>query len=535
MEAASVVRRNYAGFLFGVAVVTGLYLASLYSYLLFHSLAELFSVVVAAGIFMIAWNSRGLYQNNYLQFISIAYLFVAALDLVHTLAYKGMGVFPEYGSNLPTQLWIGTKFIQAISLVIAPFLFNRKLKTGFIFFAFALATSLLLASIFYWNIFPKCFDEQTGLTTFKKTSEYIISILLIISAILLIRKKGEFDPEVLKLLVTSIILTVLSELFFTFYIHVYGLSNLIGHFLAIAAFYLIYKGLIKIGLEEPTKVLFRNLKLSEEKLRQARGDLEIRVEERTAELKKMNEELGLEIEKRKEMEENLRDVSNRLLKAQEAERRSLALDLHDSIGGSLLGIKMALEQKIDAIQQEKAFADSITLEEILDLVKTSMIETGRIQHNLRPSLLDHLGLNAALRSLCREFDNTHRDIKTECTLEVKEKDVPEDLKIIVYRISQEALNNVAKHSGAEHVSLSLIQENDEIRLTILDDGCGFDTQEAIERGRNNQRMGLASMGERCELSRGSFSIDSRKNGGTRIRASWLRETCECSMRYAESD
>ena len=82
-----------------VVVLTGLYLTSLYSYLLFHSLSEIFSVVVAWGIFMIAWNSRQFLDNNYFLFVGIAYLFVGGVDLLHTLAYKGMGVFQGSDAN----------------------------------------------------------------------------------------------------------------------------------------------------------------------------------------------------------------------------------------------------------------------------------------------------------------------------------------------------------------------------------------------------------------------------------------------------
>ena len=93
----------------------GLYLSSLYSYLLFHSLIEIFSIVVGCCIFVLAWNSREHLDNNYLLFLGIAYLFVSALDLLHTLAYKGMGVFPGYDANLPTQLWIAARYVQGLS------------------------------------------------------------------------------------------------------------------------------------------------------------------------------------------------------------------------------------------------------------------------------------------------------------------------------------------------------------------------------------------------------------------------------------
>ena len=112
--------QRYQYFIVGILVFLGFYLTSLYSYLLFHSLAEIFSIVVACGIFMIVWNSRRFLDNNYLLFIGIAYLFVGAVDLIHMLAYKGMGVFQGYETNLATQLWIATRYVQSLSLFIAP-------------------------------------------------------------------------------------------------------------------------------------------------------------------------------------------------------------------------------------------------------------------------------------------------------------------------------------------------------------------------------------------------------------------------------
>ena len=167
--------------LVGALLLLGLYLTSHYSYLLFHSLAEVFSIVVACGIFMVAWNARQFLDNDYLLFIGIAYLFVAGLDLLHTLAYHGMGVFPGFGANLPTQLWIASRYVQSLSLLVAPVFIHRRLNPHLVFLSYAIVISLLLVSIFYWNIFPNCYIEGMGLTPFKKTSEYIISLILVAS------------------------------------------------------------------------------------------------------------------------------------------------------------------------------------------------------------------------------------------------------------------------------------------------------------------------------------------------------------------
>ncbi|MGZ3525193.1 MAG: MASE3 domain-containing protein, partial [Thermodesulfobacteriota bacterium] len=109
-------KKAFSYFFYGLLILAGLYVSSLYNYLLFHNLAEIFSIVIAFGIFAIAWNSRLFLDNNYLLFIGIAYLFVGGLDLLHTFSYKGMAIFGESGSNLPTQLWIAARYMESLSL-----------------------------------------------------------------------------------------------------------------------------------------------------------------------------------------------------------------------------------------------------------------------------------------------------------------------------------------------------------------------------------------------------------------------------------
>jgi signal transduction histidine kinase len=265
--------------LYGLIILFGLYLTSRYSYLLFHGLVELFSVVVACGIFMIAWNSRRFLANSYLLFIGVAYLFVGILDLLHTLAYKGMGAFPGFGTNLPTQLWIVSRYVESLSLLIAPAFLGRKLKARAVFAGYSVAVALLVASIFV-GIFPDCYVEGEGLTPFKRISEYAIALILLASAVWLWRKRGAFDSGVLYLLIASIAITIVSELAFTLYRSVYDVFNLSGHLLKLLSFYLIYKAIIETGLEQPYNLLFRDLKQSEKALRQ-----------RTVELKARNQDL----------------------------------------------------------------------------------------------------------------------------------------------------------------------------------------------------------------------------------------------------
>ena len=251
----------------------GLYLSSLYSFLLFHSLMEIFSIVVGCCIFVLAWNSRERLDNNYLLFLGIAYLFVSALDLVHTLAYKGMGVFPGYDANLPTQLWIAARYGQSLSLLGAPLFLRRKLNPWVALLSWAVVTGLLLVVIFA-RIFPACYVEGAGLTPFKKISEYMISLVLLVSIVLLLKNRTAFDRRVLGWLVASLMLTIGAELALTLYIGVYDFSNLVGHIFKMAAFYLVYVAIVETGLEKPQRLLFRNLKQNEAALGAALAEVQ---------------------------------------------------------------------------------------------------------------------------------------------------------------------------------------------------------------------------------------------------------------------
>ena len=251
----------------GLGVLAGLYLTSLYSYDLFHSLVELFGVVVAAAVFVIAWNARRHFANEYVLSLGIALLFVAGVDVLHTLAYQGLSVFPGYTANLPTQLWIVARSLQTLAFLLAPLLLNRRLHPNWYLAGFGALSGILVILVFT-RIFPDAFVPGSGLTTFKIVCEYVICAFLLGALGLLVWRRRAFETTVFRRMAAAILITIVSELFFTFYTSPFGPANMGGHLLKLVAFYLIYRAVVETALVRPYSLLFRELKQSEEGLRQ---------------------------------------------------------------------------------------------------------------------------------------------------------------------------------------------------------------------------------------------------------------------------
>jgi len=219
-------------------------------------------------------------------------------------------------------------------------------------------------------------------------------------------------------------------------------------------------------------------------------------------------------------DKELRILSNQLLSAEEKERKRIARELHDGIGQALSAIKFSVENVLREIDDHKDTLDSNSLKSVIPLTQKTIEEVRRIVKDLRPSILDDLGILATVTWFCREFQNVYSNIQIKKKIDITEKDIPLALKTIIYRLLQEALNNVAKHSRADQVYLSLHKQPNEIEVLVRDNGRGFDLEKTISLNPSQRGLGLASMRERAELSGGSFDIQSEIGKGTVIRVVW---------------
>ena len=226
-----------------------------------------------------------------------------------------------------------------------------------------------------------------------------------------------------------------------------------------------------------------------------------------------------DISNQKRAENAMRELSSRLVNRQESERKFVAQELHDGISGKLAAVKYSIEKIISEIRPNK---DSLkaSLGDVLSIVHDAIDETQRIYRSLHPAILDDLGLNAALKSLCREFMEVYDTIVVESHFEVPQDRIQDPLKILIYRIAQEALNNVAKHSQADRVEISLRLVENKVDLAIKDNGKGFERDKVQAMDVQERGLGLENIKERTIIFGGQLEIQTAPGEGTAIRVSW---------------
>ena len=514
--------------------IAALYLLSRINYLLFHSSVEVFSIVIAFAIFAVAWNARRIMDCNYLLFIGIACLFVGGVDLLHTLAYEGMGVFLENGANLATQLWIATRYMLSFSLFAALFFANRKFRPNAVMAGYFITTALILGSIFYWGNFPQAFVDGVGLTSFKVISEYVISFILVCSIALLIRKRSEFSGDVVKLMVAAMAVSIAAEMTFTLYTDVFGIANVIGHLLIVVSFYLIYKALIETGLTKPYNLLFHDLKQNE-----------IALTEYTNELTDVNDQLVREAAERKKAEvkqKTLQDQLEHYSKHLEALVEEKTKQLKDSerlaaIGQTAGMVGHDIRNPLQAIIGEVYLANS----EIASLPdseeKTNLLESlNMIKQNIEYMNKIVLDLQDFAKPLnpCPEETNIEQmiqelltrngvlaNIQTEAKIESDARIITADSAYMKRILGNLVSNAVQAMPDGGKLTVHAHREKTAVVITVQDTGVGI-SEDAREKlftplfttKAKGQGFGLAVVKRLTEALGGTVTFESQKGKGT---------------------
>jgi signal transduction histidine kinase len=285
-------------------------------------------------------------------------------------------------------------------------------------------------------------------------------------------------------------------------------------------------------------------KQTELALRQARDELEMRVAERTAALTASNEALRREIAERKMAEERARQeaahaqaqaeanarlheevevrkqqlvqLSQRILQAEEEERKRLSRELHDSVGQVTTALLINLSMLEDAAKANDMDELMSHLEAVSELAYKIHDELRAASHTLRPPELEVIGLRVALHQLCQELSTVSM---AQIVYEgMKIPELPDTVTITFYRFVQEALNNAMKHAKASTIRVALVCDESRISVTVEDDGVGFDVADSIRA--NGRGVGLVSMRERLEMVGGEMELTSAPGSGTRMVASY---------------
>lgn len=212
----------------------------------------------------------------------------------------------------------------------------------------------------------------------------------------------------------------------------------------------------------------------------------------------------------------LKVLSAKFMETQEAERKRIAAELHDSVGQSISAIKFGMENALREYDGSLPGPAKLYLRGIISKLRDTIDEVRNISMNLRPSILDDLGLKATITWFIREFIVLFPAITVSSQIDVAESALSDLQKIVIFRIIQESLNNIGKHAEAGRVSVALLNTGDVLTLSVKDDGKGF-LPESLRAG---QGFGLSSMRNRVELANGEFVLESIPGAGTHVRAAW---------------
>jgi PAS domain S-box-containing protein len=223
----------------------------------------------------------------------------------------------------------------------------------------------------------------------------------------------------------------------------------------------------------------------------------------------------VDISKRKEAEEGVRTLTRALIRAQESERQKISRDLHDSVAQELSASIIACETLFD---EELTVSPEVRkrVSELSKSLQRTIATLRDLSHDLRPAMLDDLGLVQTLSRYCEDFSENYGVDVEFSSAGMDRMTLDSDTEINLYRIVQEALNNIRKHADASHVTIRLMGAFPDVILRMVDNGTGFDVADRLVTAPSEKRMGICSMRERAGLLGGKMTIQSKSGQGTTV-------------------
>jgi len=479
-----VLRRWY----FPIGLAVFLIATAQLSFLVFHTLAELFAVIVCFTIFALAWFTHRFSQDHFLLYLACGLFWIGGLDIFHTLAYKGMGQLPVHEANTATQVWVVARFLQALLLLSAPLVIRRAPDRNLLFLNFGLIAVVVLLWVTSGH-FPDAFLEGQGLTRFKIFSEYVIMTILAAAGLLMWRRRADIAPDARVYLLLAIIFAIGTELAFTLYVDVYGISNMVGHILKIFSFWAILQAVAVANLIRP----YRELAASN----RAKDDFFA------------------------SMSHDLRTPLNSIL------------GYSDMIRGGVLG-PLGHRQHAEYVANIHA-SGTLLLSLVNDILDLSKLESGNYALNIRP--LDPRALSdEVLRGFMPAVASRNLKVTVDCS-----GDVPQILadERAMVQLLNNLLSNAVKFSrdgGEVGVSWSR-QPGSGVALRVSDTGCGIPADQIASIGRpyiqvdpyvtrqHGSGLGLAIARRIARLHGADLRIESELGRGTAVTVAFPEMAC----------
>ena len=236
-----------------VLVLCLIYLRLHSGVLLFHTIAELFSIIVGILMLVIVWNTQRFTHSHFLIYLGIGFFWIAVLDTFHTFTVEGIPFFNIKDAEITLHFWIYTRFLEGLLLLSAPLFIKRTLNPRVAFLSFAIISILVIWASF--SLQEPRMLTTSGLTPFKVNAEYIIIATLIGAFIVYVQQRKRFAEKVLYFMLASIALTIVAEMFFTLYTDFNAMPFVVGHLFKFLSFWMIYQAIVQTSLAEPFSML----------------------------------------------------------------------------------------------------------------------------------------------------------------------------------------------------------------------------------------------------------------------------------------